>query len=58
MSTNYRPWLKSLAGLSINISAAWFGLALITPNFINSGLGEFLIVLTRDVTFGIVFLLI
>jgi len=48
--------LKSLSGLTINLSAGWFGLALITPNFsVVAGIKE-LSLLLYDVTFGILFL--
>lgn len=30
---NRKAIIKSLAGLSINLSAAWFGLVLVIPNF-------------------------
>lgn len=51
-----RPWIKALAGLCINLSAGWFGLAIITPNFSELSETEALLVLTRDVFFGILFL--
>lgn len=51
------PWLKALSGLCINLSAAWFVLAFVTPNFELSRPDAFW-VLTYDIYFGIVFLLI
>ena len=52
------PWLKALSGLSVNLSAAWFGLAVVTPNFANILKIETVVTLTRDVLFGIIFLLL
>ena len=52
------PWLKALSGLSINLSAAWFALAMVTPNFANLSTPDALIVLIRDIASGIVFLII
>lgn len=54
----YGPWLKAFSQLSINISAAWFatpfiGHALSIPN----NLLDFF-VLTINIVFGIVFLLL
>ncbi len=58
MNRKYRPWLKSLSGLYVNLSAGFFGLAFITPNFIDIGTGEGLLRLTKDIGFGILFLLL
>lgn len=51
-------WLKALSGLSVNLSAAWFTLAIVTPNFSSLANIEALLVLTRDLVFGIVFLVL
>jgi len=49
-------WLKALSGLSINLSAAWYGAVLIAPNFapINSLFRAS--VLFYDIVFGTIFL--
>jgi len=49
-------WLKAFSGLCINLSAVWFGLAIITPNFVNLKEAEAIFVLLKDLFFGIVFL--
>ena len=51
-------WLKAFSGLCINLSAAWFGLAFVTPNFADLSNINILWVLIRDVLFGIVFLVL
>lgn len=52
------PWLKAYAGLSINISAAYFAVAFIGSNIVFPyDLNKFL-VLIWNIIFGIVFLLI
>lgn len=58
MDKRYRPWLKALSGLFINISAAWFALAFIGPNvaFPKSPI-EF-VLLTSYMIFGILFLVL
>lgn len=49
-------FLKSVSGLTVNLSAGWFGVALITPNFsVIAGTKE-LFLLLFDITFGILFL--
>lgn len=59
MNKRYKKaWLRMLAGVCGNITAGWFGLAFITPNFVNLSNTDGVIVLTRDVLLGIVFLLI
>lgn len=50
-------FLKALSQVLGNLSATWFAVAFITPNFSNLSSTETLIVLTKDVSFGIVFLL-
>lgn len=53
-----KPWLRAFSGLSINISAGWFGVAFIGPNVsFPSTLWEIL-VLTWNITLGIIFLLL
>ncbi len=52
-----RPWLKSFAGLSINVSAAWFALALIAPQVSYPEIILFLS-LMKNIFFGIVFLVL
>lgn len=58
MSKKYRPWLRALSGLSINISAAWFALAFIGPNVSFPDSPEDFLKLTLNIVFGIVFLLL
>lgn len=58
MKKGKRAWLRSLAGLSINISAGWLGLVFIGPNFsLPSSIYEFF-TLIISLVFGIIFLLI
>lgn len=51
-----KSWLRAYSGLSINLSAAWFGLAIVTPNFSDITTMEGFLTLTRDIMFGIIFL--
>ena len=52
-----KPWLKAYSGLSINISAAWFIAPFIGSNVsLPDSIWDFL-VLSWDLTFGILFLL-
>ena len=53
-----KPWLKALSGLCVNLSAAWFGVAFITPRFANLSEAEVLFVLTKSISSGIMFLLL
>jgi hypothetical protein len=53
-----RPWLKVLSNLSVNISAAWLAAAFITPNFSNLADSDALAVLTTDLIFATLTLLI
>jgi|GEM_PF-4270399 len=53
-----RPLLRSLSALSVNMAAAWFGLAFITPTFISVTALITILALTRDIGFGMLFLLI
>lgn len=52
-----KPWLKTLSGLFINLSASWLALAFITPR-ISRSLSELLISLTSNISYGIVFLVL
>lgn len=58
MDRYQHSFIKALAGLSLNISAAWFALAFITPNFVDLHALEAVIVLTKDIVLGIVFLVL
>ena len=52
-----RPFLRALSAVAANISAAWFILAFVTPNFAGVSI-ESIITLTRDILLGIVFLVL
>lgn len=54
----YFAWLRSLSGLSINISAVWFAASVIGPNLSFPSDQKELVFLTSQVIFGIVFLLL
>ena len=57
MSRLPKSWLKALSALSINMSAAWFGVVAVAPNFWPPvGLKSFLL-LTTDIFAGTLFLL-
>lgn len=58
MKKNIQAWQKTISGLSINISAGWFGLAFLTPNFTDLLKPENTSILIRDIFFGIVFLIL
>jgi len=49
-------WLGALSNLSVNISAAWFGVAFVTPNFIGISTVDSTLVLLTDIILGILFL--
>lgn len=49
-------WLNSLAGICQNISAAWFGLILVSPGFEAFRRDDWLWLLTASLLFGIFFL--
>jgi len=54
----FRPLLKALSGLFINLSAGFFGVSIIGPNLsFPKGPTDF-VVLTVNIIFGIVFLLL
>ena len=58
MRRQYRiAWLKSLAGLCINISAAWFVVPIIGNSIHVPQNIKDIFVLTGDLVFGMVFLL-
>lgn len=53
-----KPWLRAFSGLSINLSAGWFGVVFIGPNVsFPKNLWDFA-VLTADIILAIVFLLV
>ena len=58
MNKTFRAFLKALSQVFANLSAAWFALAFITPNFGNIFNTKALSVLTVDIIFGIVFLVL
>ncbi len=51
-----KAWLRTLSGLTINLSAGWFGLVLITPNFTDLSKIDGFIVLLGYLFLGIIFL--
>lgn len=51
-----RPFLKALSAVLGNLSAAWFGVALITPNLTDITNIRSITTLTLDILLGIVFL--
>lgn len=58
MSKKYRPWLKAFSVISSNISAAWFAVPFIGPSISFPKDKSDFLVLTSDIGFGIVFLLL
>jgi hypothetical protein len=50
------PWIISVSGVCQNLSAAWFGLAFVTPNFTPVNSPEGLFLLTLYTLFGMLFL--
>lgn len=48
--------MKALAGLSVNLSAAWLATAIISPNFGDLSDARAILLLTGDLLLGIVFL--
>lgn len=50
--------LKSLTGLSVNLSATWVALAFITPNFSSLDNPDAVYVLLSDLGFAILFLVL
>lgn len=57
VNKNYRPWLRALSGLFINISAAFFVAAFIGPTILFPKNPEQFVSLTLNIGFGILFLL-
>jgi len=57
VTKTYSAFLKMLSAVMANLSAAWFAIAFITPNFSHLSTIEIMILLTKDISFGIVFLL-
>lgn len=53
-----RPWLKSLSGLFINLSATWIAITFITPNFIKASLFEVIFLVLKNIGFAIILLLV
>lgn len=53
-----RPWLKSFSGLAINLSGAWFSVAIVSPNFLKMELLDLILFLTQTIGSGIVFLVL
>jgi len=53
-----KSWLKSIGGLCINLSAAWFAIVLITPKLFYKDFIDLMIFLTKSISFGIFFLLL
>lgn len=53
-----KPWIKALSGLFINLSAGWFGAALISFNFLEFSKEGSFWVLMYDVVLGMLFLLL
>jgi len=51
-------WLRAFSTLSINLSAAWVGVATVTPNFVNLGSEATIRTLIIDFLAAILLLLI
>ncbi len=51
-----RSWLKALSGLFVNLAAAWFAVAFITPNFSDPTEPAGFAVLGVDILLGFTFL--
>ena len=49
-----KSWLRSLSGLCVNLSAAWFATILVSSKFVPLDI----LLLTRTVSSGILFLLL
>jgi hypothetical protein len=56
MTKRFIPVMKSLSALLINFSAVWFAFAFITPNYTSISLLNSLLLLTKDIAFGMVYL--
>ena len=46
-------WFEVLAGIMINLTAAWISVVLISPGFFNISLETYLIILLRNIPFAI-----
>lgn len=57
MTKTKRAFFKALSSVTGNLSAAWFAIAFITPNLSDFSIIEIILLLTKDIAFGIVFLL-
>jgi threonine/homoserine/homoserine lactone efflux protein len=55
---NRMAWLKCLSGLSVNLSAAYFALAILAPNFSGKINSDSIASLTFNIIAGIFFLLL
>ncbi len=55
---NRRALLKATSSVTGNLSAAWFALVLITPNITKIFTFDTLILLTKNIILGIVFLVL
>jgi hypothetical protein len=58
MFRKYRPWLKSFSGLFQGLSTAWFSIAFITPKQLGFNNFEDTLILTLDMLFGMLFLVL
>lgn len=58
MTKTKKAFLKALSSVTGNLSAAWFALVFITPNLSYIFTIKTIVVLTYDVVFGIVFLVL
>lgn len=55
-SKDKKALIKTIAGLTVNLSAVWFGAVFITPNFSPEITAKAIVALTYDIVFGILFL--
>lgn len=53
-----RAFLKALSSVTGNLSAAWFAVAFVTPNFTNIFSIKTMSFLTQNIILGIVFLIL
>ena len=58
MSETTRAFLKALSSVTGNISGTWFAVAFITPNFIKFSPVDSITILTKDISSGIVWLIL
>ncbi|MBI2334757.1 hypothetical protein HYU96_03050 [Candidatus Daviesbacteria bacterium] len=58
MTKKKRAFLKALSAVTGNLSAAWFAVVLITPNFTNIFSIKTMGFLTQNIILGIVFLML